>query len=101
MRLFPGVPDDPEDNTVMEMDGANALYSAVKSSMDAIRTEDEDDEQDAVHWIINIAKPLAIRRLSESKLPNGKSLVQIPKENANFPDPEWTEDEQVKLKTLV
>jgi hypothetical protein len=40
MWLFSGVPENPEDGTVMEKHGANALYSAVKSLMHAIRTED-------------------------------------------------------------
>jgi hypothetical protein len=40
MWLFSGAPEDPEDETVMEMHGANAQYSAVKSFMRAIRTED-------------------------------------------------------------
>jgi len=38
--LFSGTPEDAEDETVMEMHGANALYSAVKSLMHAIRTQD-------------------------------------------------------------
>jgi len=31
MWLFSGVPEDAQDETVMEMHGADALYSAVKS----------------------------------------------------------------------
>jgi len=57
MWLFSGAPEDPEDETVMEMHGADALYSAVKSLMHAIRTEDQDAQQDAAHWMIQIAKP--------------------------------------------
>jgi hypothetical protein len=40
MWLFSGGPEDPENDTVMEMHGADALYCAVESMMDAIRTED-------------------------------------------------------------
>jgi hypothetical protein len=101
MWLFSGAPEDPEDETVMEMHGADALYSAVKSLMHAIRTEDQDAQQDAAHRMIQIAKPWTIRRWSESKLANGKPLVRIPKENAHLVDLEWTEDEQAKLKSLV
>jgi len=101
MWLFSGAPDDPEDETVKEKHGADALYSAVKSLMHAIRTEDEEAQQDAAHRMIQIAKPWTIRRWSESKLANGKPLVRIPKENAHLIDLEWTEDEQAKLKTLV
>jgi hypothetical protein len=101
MWLFSGAPEDPEDETVMEMHGADALYSAVKSLMHAIRTEDEEAQQDAAHRMIQIAKPWTIRRWSESKLANGKPLVRIPKENAHLVDLEWTEEEQAKLKTLV
>ena len=36
MWLFSGVPDDLEDDTVMEQHGADALYSPVKSLMHAI-----------------------------------------------------------------
>jgi len=101
MWLFSGAPEDPEDETVMEKHGADGLYSAVKSLMHAIQTEDQEAQQDAAHRMIQIAKPWTIRRLSESKLANGKPLVRIPKENAHFVDPERTEDEQAKLKTLV
>jgi len=101
MWLFSGAPEDPEDETAMAMHSANALYSAVKSLMHAIRTEDQDTQQDAAHQMIQIAKPWTIRRWSESKLPNGKPLVQIPSETAHLVDLEWTEDEQAKLKTLV
>jgi len=31
MWLLSGMPDDPEDETVMEKHGSEALYSAVKS----------------------------------------------------------------------
>jgi len=101
MWLFSGVPDDPEDETVKEPHGADALYSAVKSLMHAIPTEGEEAQQDAAYRMIQIAKPCTIRRWSESKLANGKPLVRIPEENAHLIDLEWTEDEQGKLKTLV
>jgi len=101
MWLVSGAPDDPEDETVKEKHGADAVYSAVKSSMHAIRTEDEEVQQDAAHRIIQTAKPWTIWRWSESKLANRKPLVRTPKENAHLIDLEWTEDEQAKLKTLV
>jgi hypothetical protein len=101
MWLFSGAPEDPEDETVMEMHGADALYSSVKSLMHAIWTEDQDAQQDAAHRIIQIAKPWTIRRWSESKLANGKPLVPILMENAHLVDLEWTEDEQAELKSLV
>jgi hypothetical protein len=40
MWLFSGAPEDPEDETVMEMHRADAQCSAVKSFMRTIRTED-------------------------------------------------------------
>jgi hypothetical protein len=79
MWLFCGAPEDPEDDTVMDRHGVDALYSAVKSLMHAIRTEDEEAQQDAVHQMIQIAKPWTIRRWSESKLAKGQPLVRIPK----------------------
>jgi hypothetical protein len=75
MWLFSGVPDDPENDAVMEQHGADALYSAVKNMMHAIRTEDEEGQQDAAHRMIQIAKPWTVRRWSESNPANGKSLV--------------------------
>jgi SNF2 family DNA or RNA helicase len=42
MWLFSGAPENPEDETVMEKHGADALYSAVKSLMHAIRTEPQE-----------------------------------------------------------
>jgi len=101
MWQFSGAPDDPEDDTVMEKHGAEALYLAVKSLMHAIRTGNKEAQQDAAHRMIQIAKPRIIRRWSESKVANGKPLVWIVKENAHLIDLEWTEDEQAKLKTLV
>jgi len=101
MWLFSGAPDNPEDDTVMEKHGAEALNSTVKSLMHAIWTENKEAQQDAAHRMIQIAKPWTIRRWSESKLANGKPLVRMPKENAHLIDLKWTEDEQAKLKTLV
>jgi hypothetical protein len=101
MWLFSGAPEDPEDETMMEMHGADALYSSVKSLMHAIWTEDQDSQQDAAHRMIQIAKPWTINRWLESKLANGKSLVRIPNENPHLVDLKSTEDEQAKLKTLV
>jgi len=101
MWLFSGAPDNPEDETVKEKHGADALYTAVKSLMHAIRTEDEEAQQDAAHRVIQIAKPWTIWRWSESKLANRKPLVRIPIKNVHLIDLEWTEDEQAKLNTLV
>jgi hypothetical protein len=101
MWLFSGAPEDPEHETVMEMHSADAPYSAVKSLIHAIQTEDQDVQQDAAHLMIQIAKPWTIRRWSESKLANGKPLVRISKENAHLVDLEWTEDKQAKLNTVV
>jgi len=101
MWQFSGAPDDPEDDTVMEKHGAEALYSTVKCLMHAIRTKDEEAQQDAAYWMIQLSKPWTIKRWSESKLANITPLVQIPKENLHIIDLKWTEDEQAKLKTLV
>ena len=101
MWLFSGAPEDAADETAMEKHAAEALYSAVKCLMHAIRTEDLDAQQDAVHWMIQIAKLWTIKRWSESKLANGKPPVQIANENPHLVHLEWTEEEQAKLKTLV
>jgi hypothetical protein len=101
MWLFSRVPEDPEDETVMTMHGADALDSAVMSLLHAIWTEDQDAQQDAAHRMIQIAKPWTITWWSESKLANGTPLHRIPKENAHHVDVERTEDEQAKLKILV
>jgi hypothetical protein len=42
MWLFSGAPEDPEDDTVMEKHGAEALYSSGMYLMHAIRTKDEE-----------------------------------------------------------
>jgi len=101
MWLFSGAPEDSEDHTVMEKHGAEVLYSAVKSLMHAIRTKDEESQQDAAHQMNWIGKPWTIRRWSESKLGNGKLLVRIPKENVHLIELVWTEEEQAHIKTLV
>jgi len=101
MWLFSGGPEDPEDDTGMEKHGAETLYSAVKSLMHAMRTKDEEAQQDAAHRMIQIAKPWTIKRWSELKLANGQPLVRIPKEKAHLIDLKWTEKEQAHPKTLV
>jgi hypothetical protein len=87
MCLFSGAPKNPEDDTVMQNHGAEALHHAEKSLMHAIRTKDKK------HRMIQIAKPWMIRRWSEWRLANGKPLFQIPKENLHLIDLQWTERE--------
>jgi hypothetical protein len=99
--LFSGAHEDPEDETVIGNHGAKALNSAVKSLMHAIWTVEQDTQQDAGPRMIQIGKYWTIRRWPESRLANGKPLVQIQKQNAHLIDLERTEDEQAKLKTLV
>jgi hypothetical protein len=101
MWLSSGTPEDPANDTVMEQHGADALFSTVKRLMHAIRTEDDEAQQDAMHRMIDIANPWMIRRWSESKMANGKPLVRMPKVIAHLVDLEWTEDKQAKLNALV
>jgi len=91
--LIPGAPEDPVDETVVAEHGAEALYSAVKSLMHAIRTEEEEAQLDAVHWMIQIAKSWTIRWWLESKFANGKPPVRIPTENIHRIDLKWTDEE--------
>jgi len=56
------VPDDSENDTVMEKHGAYAFYATVKSLMQAIQTEDEEAQQDAARRMMQIAKARKIRR---------------------------------------
>jgi hypothetical protein len=69
--------------------------------MQAIWTEDHHGQQDVAHQIIQIAKPQMMRWLSESKVVKGKPLVRITHENTHLVNPEWTEDMQAQLKTIV
>ena len=69
--------------------------------MHAMRTEDEEAQQDAAHRMIQIPKRWMMRRRSELKLANGKPLARIPKENTHLIDLEWTEDEPANQKALV
>jgi len=101
MWLFSGAPEDPEDDTVMEKHRTDVLYSAVKGLKHAIRTEDQDAQLDAPHWMIQIAQPWTKSRWSESTLANGKPLVRILKENPHLVDFELTVAEHSKRKTVV
>jgi len=92
MWLFSGASDDPENDTVKEQHGADALYSAEKSLMHAIRTKDKQAEQDVAQRKVQIARPWTKTRRSELKLANKKPLLWMMKENANLIDLEWTED---------
>jgi len=76
--LFQGAPADPENETVMEKDGADTLYSIVTSLMHAIRTDYEDPLEDVACQMIHIAKPLSTRRWSVLKIVNGTTLDPIP-----------------------
>jgi len=42
MRLFPGVPDNPENDTGIEKHSADAMHYAMKSPMHAIPAKDEE-----------------------------------------------------------
>jgi len=64
MWLMTSEPDDPEDNTVMEKYGADALNFAMNSLMHALQTEDEESQQDAVYQMTQFANPGMIRRWS-------------------------------------
>jgi len=101
MWLFSGVHEDPENDTVMEKDGAEALYSAVKSLMHVIRTKDKEAQQNAAHRMLQIGMPLTIRQWSEFKLAYGKPLVRLPNKNAHLIDVECTEEGQAHLQTLM
>jgi len=46
-----GVPEDPKNDTLMAMHSAQALYSAVKGLMQAIRTEDQEMQKNVTHQI--------------------------------------------------
>jgi hypothetical protein len=79
MWLCSGATDNPEDNTVMEKHGAEALFSTVKSWMQDISTEDVDAQEDVAPQMIQIPIHGTTQRWSESKVENGKPLVLIPK----------------------
>jgi len=101
MLQFSGVPVAPDDDTVKEKHGADAMYSAVNSSMRAIWNEDEEAQRDTSRWMIKIAIGCAIRRWPEWKLADGNPYVRIPEGNAYMVDLTSTEDDQAKLKALV
>jgi hypothetical protein len=54
MWLYSSAPEDPEDDTVTNKHGADALYSEGNSFIHTIRNEDKESEQDAAHWMIQI-----------------------------------------------
>ena len=85
----------------MEMHGAKAVYSPLKSLMHDSQTEDKEAQHDEVHRIIEIELLCMIRKWSELKLANGQPVISIRKDNAPLLDLEWTEGNQAKLKTLA
>ena len=97
MWLFSSAPEYAENKAVMKKHGAEALYSTVKSLMYAIQTEDHDPQQNAVHWIIENAKPWTMKRWSKSELTNGKLLCWIVTEKAHLVDLDWTKEGQVGI----
>jgi len=99
--LFSGASDNPEDDTVMEKHGKEALYSAVKSLMQAIHTEDKEAEQDAVHQMIQIAKRWTIKQWYESKLASTKPVNLMRNANAPLIDVDSSEERLANLTTQV
>jgi len=91
MQSSQGVPDDPLDDTVMVIHCADTLYSAVKSMMTVIWADGTDDQPNAVHQIIQIAKCQLRRRWLETKLANRIPQVQIPQDSAHLIQHECTE----------
>ncbi|KAF8537453.1 hypothetical protein BDD12DRAFT_806924 [Trichophaea hybrida] len=55
-----GAPIRPEDNTLMELHGADALHMAVRSLTQGIRSDDDEAQKAAAEQIIRIAKPWTI-----------------------------------------
>jgi len=98
MWLFPCAPDEHEDETLMEKHVTHPLYPAVQSSMHARWSANQDAHLDAGYRVIQIVKPLTMRRWSEWKLANEKPLVQITNKNGQLVDLEWTEKQQAMLK---
>jgi len=94
MWLFSGAPIDPEDDAVRETNGAEAMYSTMKSPIHAIWSEDNVAWQDLAHWTIEIAKAWTVRRLLESKLMNGQQFCPNVQMNTHLSDLRWTEDEK-------
>jgi len=99
--LFSGAPGDPGVDSVMQNDGTEALYSAVKSVVLAIRTEDRKAQQHATHWMIQVTKPWTISGWSDSILAYVELFVRVPKYNAHRIAPQWTVEAQSELKTPV
>jgi len=55
--LLSGGPEDPVNDTVIEQHGAEAVHSALKSLMHAIRPDDNVAQQDAAHQMKKTPKP--------------------------------------------
>jgi len=98
---FSAVPGHSEDDAVVDKHDAEDLYCCLLSMVHAIRTEDSQAAQNAVHWMIPIAMPWMMRRCSELTLANGKCDIYILYVNRNLFDHEWTDAEQAKFKILV
>jgi len=101
MWLFKYAPEDPEHHTVIHKHGAEALYSTLKSFMHGIWTQYKEAEPDVAHPMIQIGNHWAIRWWLESRHLDGIPVNPIPMVNAHLIDPEWTEDVQTKLNTIV
>ncbi|KAF8536335.1 hypothetical protein BDD12DRAFT_890450 [Trichophaea hybrida] len=99
--LFSGPPIRPEDKTLMELHGADALQVAVRSWTQGIRSDDNEAQKAAAKQIIRIAKPWTLRRWSESKLANGEPLVKMPKAKEHIVNLTWTTAEQQNLQQHV
>jgi hypothetical protein len=99
--LFSGTRICPEDNTLMELHGTEALQVAVHSLTQGIRSDNDKAQKAASEQIIRIAKPLTIWMWSESKLADGEPLVEMPKVKEHIVNLIWTMAEQQTLQQLV
>jgi hypothetical protein len=70
MWLLSGVLEDPDNNTVMELQVPKSFESSVKRFIHAIQTEVEETKLNAAHPMIWIATPFTIKRRFESKVAN-------------------------------
>jgi len=100
ISIFSDTTNDPENHTAIEQDGAVTLTSAAKYLIHAIWMDDNEHQQGATYWIIQIANLWMMWNRSKPNLANANHFIRLPKQNVHLIHLEWTVAGEVQLKTF-
>jgi len=90
MQQIAGASADPDDDTEIDMQVAEAQYSEVQTLVHAMQTADNKVQLKAASWLIEITTGWIITWWSDSNVLNGNLLVMLLLETIQVVDLECT-----------